>query len=69
MSYLSILFAIALTVFGQIAIKWQVIGTGDMAQLTHSYFNMGSDSQGVAFTVDSGYLTDSTFCALLDIAF
>ena len=69
MSYLLIFPAIVLTVLVQIVIKWQVIGAGDIARLTHSYFNRDPGYEGVAFTVDSAYLTDSTFCGLLVIAF
>lgn len=41
-----------------------IFGSGDIAQLAHYYFNTDSDYEIVAFTVDSDYLTQKTFCGL-----
>jgi sugar O-acyltransferase (sialic acid O-acetyltransferase NeuD family) len=46
-----------------------IFGTGDIAQLAHFYFCRESGCKVVAFTVDSAYLTDTTFCGLPVIAF
>ena len=46
-----------------------IFGTGDIAQLAHYYFSTDSDYKVVAFTVDSEYRTDDTFCDLPVIAF
>jgi len=46
-----------------------IFGTGDIAQLAHFYFSTDSEYEVVAFTVDSGYLTDSCFSGLPIVAF
>jgi sugar O-acyltransferase (sialic acid O-acetyltransferase NeuD family) len=46
-----------------------IFGSGDIAQLAHFYFSTDSEYEVVAFTVDSGYLTDTTFCDLPVLAF
>jgi sugar O-acyltransferase (sialic acid O-acetyltransferase NeuD family) len=46
-----------------------IFGTGDIAQLAHFYFSTDSEYDVIAFTVDSAYLTDTTFCGLPVIAF
>jgi len=46
-----------------------VFGSGDIAQLAHFYFSTESEYEIVAFTVDSTYLTGTTFCGLPVIAF
>jgi sugar O-acyltransferase (sialic acid O-acetyltransferase NeuD family) len=46
-----------------------VFGSGDLAQLAHFYFSTESEYEVVAFTVDSAYLTDATFCDLPVVAF
>ena len=46
-----------------------VFGDGDIAQLAHFYFSTESEYEIVAFTVDSAYLTGTTFCGLPVIAF
>lgn len=46
-----------------------IFGSGDIAQLAHLYFSMDSGYEVVAFTVNSDYLTDTTFCGLPVIAF
>lgn len=46
-----------------------IFGTGDIAQLAHFYFRSDSACEVVAFTVDSAYLTDATFCGLPVVAF
>ncbi len=46
-----------------------IFGFGDIAQLAHFYFSRESDYEVVAFTVDSDYLTDQTFCGLPVIPF
>ncbi len=46
-----------------------IFGSGDIAQLAHFYFSTDSSYEVVAFTVDSAYLKDTTFCGLPVIAF
>ncbi len=46
-----------------------IFGSGDIAQLAHFYFTTDSDYDVVAFTVDSEYLTQNTFCDLPVTAF
>ncbi len=46
-----------------------IFGSGDIAQLAHFYFSTDSEYDIVAFTVDSAYLTDNSFCDLPVIAF
>lgn len=46
-----------------------IFGTGDIAELAYTYFSTDSDYQVVAFTVDSDYLQEDTFCGLPVIAF
>jgi sugar O-acyltransferase (sialic acid O-acetyltransferase NeuD family) len=46
-----------------------IFGSGDIAQLAHFYFSTDSDYEVVCFTVDSAYITESTFCGLPIIAF
>jgi sugar O-acyltransferase (sialic acid O-acetyltransferase NeuD family) len=46
-----------------------IFGSGDIAQLAHFYFSTDSEYEVVAFTIDSAYLTDTTFCGIPVIAF
>lgn len=46
-----------------------IFGSGDIAELAHFYFSAGSEYEVVAFTVDSDYLTDKTFCQLPVVSF
>ena len=46
-----------------------IFGSGDIAQLAHFYFRTDSDYEVVAFTLDSAYITQSSFCELPVIAF
>ena len=46
-----------------------IFGSGDIAELAHFYFSTGSEYEVVAFTVDSDYLTDTTFCQLPVVPF
>jgi sugar O-acyltransferase (sialic acid O-acetyltransferase NeuD family) len=46
-----------------------IFGAGDIAQLAHFYFTTDSDYEVVAFTIDSDYLTEQTFCGLPVICF
>lgn len=46
-----------------------IFGFGDLAQLAHFYFSSDSEYEVVAFTVDSAYMTESTFCDLPVVAF
>jgi sugar O-acyltransferase (sialic acid O-acetyltransferase NeuD family) len=46
-----------------------IFGAGDIAQLAHYYFSTDSTYEVVAFTVDSEYLQDPSFCHLPVIAF
>ena len=41
-----------------------IFGTGDIAQIAHSYFSADSDYEVVAFTVDADYLSEPEFCGL-----
>jgi sugar O-acyltransferase (sialic acid O-acetyltransferase NeuD family) len=38
-----------------------IFGTGDIAQIAHYYFDIDSDHEVVAFTVDKAYLQTTTF--------
>jgi sugar O-acyltransferase (sialic acid O-acetyltransferase NeuD family) len=49
--------------------KLIIFGTGDFAQLAHHYFNIDSEYEVIAFTVDSKYINETTFCGLPVIAF
>lgn len=44
--------------------KLVIFGAGDIARLAHFYFSNDSEHSVVAFTVDRGYLTDSSFLGL-----
>jgi sugar O-acyltransferase (sialic acid O-acetyltransferase NeuD family) len=46
-----------------------IFGSGDIAQLAHFYFSSDSDYEVVAFTVDTAFLENETFCDLPVIAF
>jgi sugar O-acyltransferase (sialic acid O-acetyltransferase NeuD family) len=46
-----------------------IFGSGDVAQLAHYYFSRDSNYKLVAFTVDSAYLTATSFCALPVVPF
>jgi sugar O-acyltransferase (sialic acid O-acetyltransferase NeuD family) len=46
-----------------------IFGAGDIAQLAHFYFSTDSEYEVVAFTVDTAYRTEATFCDLPIIAF
>lgn len=46
-----------------------IFGLGDFAQLVHFYFSTDSEYEVVAFTVDSSYITSTTFCGLPVVAF
>lgn len=46
-----------------------IFGSGDIAQLAYFYFSTDSDYEVVCFTVDSAYITESTFCGLPVVAF
>jgi sugar O-acyltransferase (sialic acid O-acetyltransferase NeuD family) len=46
-----------------------IFGCGDIAELAHFYFSSDSDYEVVAFTVDSAFLENETFCDLPVIAF
>ncbi|WP_025662195.1 acetyltransferase [Rhizobium sp. IBUN] len=49
--------------------KLVIFGTGDIAEIAHSYFTADSDYDVVAFTVDEAYLAQSEFCALPVVSF
>ncbi|UVM46279.1 acetyltransferase [Pseudomonas brassicacearum] len=49
--------------------KLVIFGLGDIAELAFFYFNTDSTYDVVAFTVDSSYIEDSTFCGLPVVAF
>ena len=49
--------------------KLIIFGNGDFAQLAHYYFNSDSVYEVVAFTLDSRYINEATFCGLPIIAF
>jgi sugar O-acyltransferase (sialic acid O-acetyltransferase NeuD family) len=49
--------------------KLIIFGTGDFAQLAHYYFNIDSEYEVVAFTVDLQHINKNTFCGLPVIAF
>ncbi len=46
-----------------------IFGSGDIAQLAHYYFTTDSSYDVVAFTVDAGYLKETTFCGLAVVPF
>ena len=46
-----------------------IFGTSDIAELAHYYFEIDSDYQTVAFTVDSQYIKAADFCGLPLVAF
>lgn len=46
-----------------------IFGSGDIAQLAHYYFEIDSDFEVVAFTVDASYVKESEFCGLPVVAF
>jgi len=46
-----------------------IFGAGDIAQLAHFYFSTDSEYEVVAFTVDSAYIDETTFCELPVIPF
>jgi len=46
-----------------------IFGTGDIAQLAQFYFSNDSSYEPVGFTVDAGYLTESTCCGLPVVSF
>ena len=46
-----------------------IFGIGEIAQLAHYYFSTDSTYEVIAFTVDSEYLQDSSFCHLPVIPF
>jgi sugar O-acyltransferase (sialic acid O-acetyltransferase NeuD family) len=49
--------------------KLVIFGAGEIAQLAHYYFCNDSQYEVVAFTVDQGHLSASSFCGLPVIAF
>lgn len=49
--------------------KLVIFGSGDIAQLAHFYFSTDSDYEIVAFTVDSSYVDQATFCDLPVVPF
>jgi sugar O-acyltransferase (sialic acid O-acetyltransferase NeuD family) len=49
--------------------KLVLFGTGDIAELAHYYFTRDSEFEVVAFTVDSEFITDVTFCRLPVVPF
>jgi sugar O-acyltransferase (sialic acid O-acetyltransferase NeuD family) len=46
-----------------------IFGIGDIAQLAHFHFSRHSDYEVVAFSVDSAFLKERSFCGLPVIAF
>ncbi len=46
-----------------------IFGIHEVAQLAHFYFSSDSDYEVVAFTVDSAYLTEPSFCGLPVVPF
>jgi sugar O-acyltransferase (sialic acid O-acetyltransferase NeuD family) len=46
-----------------------IFGTGDIAQLAHFYFGADSSYEVVGFSIDSAYITTSTFCGLPVVRF
>jgi sugar O-acyltransferase (sialic acid O-acetyltransferase NeuD family) len=46
-----------------------IFGSGDIAQLAHYYFSIDSDYEVVAFTVDTSYLKEPSFCGLPVVPF
>lgn len=49
--------------------KLVIFGAGDIAQLAHYYFCTDSEYEVAAFTIDSNYIKESTFCGLPVVAF
>jgi sugar O-acyltransferase (sialic acid O-acetyltransferase NeuD family) len=49
--------------------KLVIFGSGEIAQLAYFYFSTDSDYDVVAFTVDAGYIKESSFCGLPVVAF
>jgi len=49
--------------------KLIIFGSGEIAQLAHFYFSTDSEYEVVAFSVDAGYIKESTFCGLPVVAF
>lgn len=49
--------------------KLVIFGSGDIAQLAYFYFSTDSDYDVVAFTVDSSYVDQPTFCGLPVVSF
>lgn len=46
-----------------------IFGSGEIAQLAHYYFSTDSNYEVVAFTIDAGYIKESSFCGLPVVAF
>ena len=46
-----------------------IFGTGSMGKIAHFYFFHHSEYEVVAFTLDSDYIEDRTFCGLPIIPF
>lgn len=46
-----------------------IFGTGDIAELAHSYFTNDSPYDVIAFTVDGEYMSEDSFCGLPVVAF
>ena len=46
-----------------------IFGVGEVAQLAHQYFSIGSDYEVVAFTVDPAFMPDGPFCGLSVVPF
>ena len=49
--------------------KLVIFGSGDIGQLAHYYFRTDSDYEVVAFTIDSAFLREQSFCGLPVVAF
>jgi sugar O-acyltransferase (sialic acid O-acetyltransferase NeuD family) len=49
--------------------KLIIFGSGDIAQIAHYYFTNDSEYDVSAFTVDSNYIQENTFCGLPVVAF
>lgn len=46
-----------------------IFGAGEIAQLAHYYFSTDTSYEVVAFTVDAGYVKETTFCGLTVVPF
>jgi sugar O-acyltransferase (sialic acid O-acetyltransferase NeuD family) len=46
-----------------------IFGSGEIAQLAHYYFSTDTSYEVVAFTVDAGYVKETTFCGLTVVPF